>query len=272
VPKQESEDRAANPAPALAAEVIEVLGLPIALTNYRQTVDWIDAAVAADSRSYICVAPVHLVMLVQDDPELKAAVLGADFVVPDGQPLVWSVTALGGKGASRVYGPDLMIESCRRAGENGTKIYLFGGRDEDALALLRSKLLDRFPKLQIVGSQAPPFRTATDAEEDEAIEKINSSGAEIVWVGTGQPRQELWMAKMRSRLKPPVLVGVGAAFDFHAELVPQAPTILQEAGLEWAFRLWQEPRRLWRRYLIYNPRFISQFLKQLRAQRSSTQR
>ena len=130
----------------------------------------------------------------------------------------------------------------------------------------------RFPKLQIVGSQAPPFRTATDAEEAESIEKINSSGAEIVWVGTGQPRQELWMAKMRSRLKPPVLVGVGAAFDFHAELVPQAPTILQEAGLEWAFRLWQEPRRLWRRYLIYNPRFISQFLKQLRAQRSSAQR
>ncbi|MSX01844.1 MAG: WecB/TagA/CpsF family glycosyltransferase [Actinobacteria bacterium] len=258
--------------PELAAEVIDVLGVPIALTNYRQTVDWIDSAIAGRHRGYICVAPVHLVMLVQDDPQLELAVDGADFVVPDGQPLVWSVTALGGKGASRVYGPDLMIESCRRAAQTGNSIYLFGGRDEDALALLRSKLLDRFPELRIVGTQSPPFRAATVEEEQEAVDKINASGADIVWVGTGQPRQELWMAKMRPRLDAAVLVGVGAAFDFHAGLVPQAPAILQEAGLEWAFRLFQEPRRLWRRYLIYNPRFIGEFFKQLRAQRSSAQR
>ncbi|CAB4344148.1 unannotated protein [freshwater metagenome] len=253
--------------PELRAEVIDVLDVPIALTNYRQTLDWIDDAIASDHRGYICVAPVHLVMLAQEDSELAAAVRGADFVVPDGQPLVWSVTALGGKGASRVYGPDLMLEACRRAAETGTKIYLFGGRDSAALDLLSATLRKRLPGLQIVGAEAVPFRRATEAEEATSIEKINASGAEIVWVGTGQPRQELWMARMRPHLDAQILVGVGAAFDFHSGLVPQAPTLLQEAGLEWAFRLVQEPRRLWRRYLVYNPRFISQFLRQLRARR-----
>ncbi len=253
--------------PELRAEVIEVLGVPITLTNYRQVLDWIDDAIAAGHHGYICVAPVHLVMLAQDDPKLAEAVRGADFVVPDGQPLVWSVTALGGKGASRVYGPDLMIETCRRASETGTTMYLFGGRDAASLELLQTTLRARFPGLRIVGAEAVPFRPATAEEEAASIEKINASGAEIVWVGTGQPRQELWMARMRSLLNAPILVGVGAAFDFHAGLVPQAPTIMQEAGLEWLFRLVQEPRRLWRRYLIYNPRFISQFIRQLRARR-----
>lgn len=249
----------------LRAEVVEILGVPIALTNYSQVLDWIDDAIAGGHRGYICVAPVHLVMLVQDDEELATAVNRADFVVPDGQPLVWSASALGGKGASRVYGPDLMIESCRRASETGAPIYLFGGRDAAALELLQTTLKERFPGLNIVGAEAVPFRPATAAEETSTIERINASGAEIVWVGTGQPRQELWMARMRSRLDASVLVGVGAAFDFHAGLIPQAPTIMQEAGLEWLFRLIQEPRRLWRRYLIYNPRFISQFIRQLRA-------
>lgn len=262
-----AEQRAASKRPELAAEIIDVLGVPIALTNYRQTIDWIDAAIASGHRGYICVAPVHLVMLAQDDPQLAAAVAGADFVVPDGQPLVWSVKGLGGKGASRVYGPDLMIQSCRRAAETGTKIYLFGGRNEDALALLTTKLQARFPGLQIVGGQAPPFRAATEEEETAAAEAINASGAEIVWVGTGQPRQELWMARMRPRLKTPILIGVGAAFDFHAGLVPQAPALLQDAGLEWAFRLAHEPRRLWRRYLVYNPRFVTALIRQLRAER-----
>ena len=259
------ESRESGKRPDLRAEVVEILGVPITLTNYRQVLDWIDDAIADGHRGYICVAPVHLVMLVQDDPALATAVDGADFVVPDGQPLVWSASALGGKGASRVYGPDLMIESCRRASETGAPIYLFGGRDTAALELLQTTLLARFPGLKIVGAEAVPFRPATAEEEASSIEKINASGAEIVWVGTGQPRQELWMARMRSRLDASILVGVGAAFDFHAGLIPQAPTIMQEAGLEWLFRLIQEPRRLWRRYLIYNPRFISQLMRQLRA-------
>ena len=259
--------RESSKRPDLRAEVVEILGVPITLTNYRQVLDWIDDAIADGHRGYICVAPVHLVMLVQDDAALAAAVDGADFVVPDGQPLVWSASALGGKGASRVYGPDLMIETCRRASETGVPIYLFGGRDTAALELLQATLGARFPGLNIVGAEAVPFRPATAEEEASSIEKINASGAEIVWVGTGQPRQELWMARMRSRLDAPILVGVGAAFDFHAGLIPQAPTIMQEAGLEWLFRLIQEPRRLWRRYLIYNPRFISQFMRQLRAKR-----
>ncbi len=267
MPADDLQPSAVDTKPQVRAEIIEVLGIPIALTNYRQTIDWIDDAIAAGHRGYICVAPVHLVMLAQEDPQLAAAVRAADFVVPDGQPLVWSVTALGGKGASRVYGPDLMIETCRRAAETGTKMYLFGGRNDDALALLCRKLLERFPGLQIVGSQAVPFRPASEQEELDSAELINASGAEIVWVGTGQPRQELWMARMRPRLETPILIGVGAAFDFHAGLVPQAPPLLQDAGLEWAFRLMHEPRRLWRRYLIYNPRFISAFIGQLRARR-----
>jgi N-acetylglucosaminyldiphosphoundecaprenol N-acetyl-beta-D-mannosaminyltransferase len=240
----------------------EVLGVPLALIDYEHTLDWIDDAVAARHRGYVCVAATHTVMAAADDPALRAAVLGADFTVPDGQPLVWALKALGHDVDDRVYGPDLMDRACARAARTGRRFYLYGGRNQGALAQLARVLRLRYPGLQIVGGHAPPFRELTDAEEEAVAADIRRSGADVVWVGIGVPKQEKWMARMRHRLATPVLVGVGAAFDFHAGLIPQAPGWIQRAGLEWLFRLVQEPRRLWRRYLRYNPRFVVGFARQ----------
>ena len=240
----------------------EVLGIPLALTDYEHTLDWIDAAVAARHRGYICVAATHTVMASQEDPGLREAVLGADFTVPDGQPLVWALNALGHELPERVYGPTLMERACARAAESGQRFYLYGGRNQGALAQLARNLRLRFPGLQIVGGHCPPFRPLTAAETEHVAAEIDRSGADVVWVGIGVPKQEKWMAAMRDRLEAPVLIGVGAAFDFHAGLVPQAPDRVQRYGLEWLFRLVQEPRRLWRRYARYNPRFIFGFARQ----------
>jgi N-acetylglucosaminyldiphosphoundecaprenol N-acetyl-beta-D-mannosaminyltransferase len=192
--------------------------------------------------------------------------------VPDGQPLVWALHALGHREATRVYGPELMARHCARAAKAGTPIYLFGGRNDGALVTLTVALRERFPGLQIAGAHATSFAPPT-AERDEAdAQRIEASGARVVWVGTGQPRQELWMARMRERLGAPVLVGVGAAFDFHAGLVRQAPAWIGRSGLEWAFRLSREPRRLWRRYARHNPRFVAAFARQYAHERVGRRR
>jgi len=244
-----------------------VLDVPLALTDYEHTLDWIDAAVAVDARSYICVSAVHTVMACQEDAELRDAVLASDFTVPDGQPLVWALRALGHPLEDRVYGPTLMERACARAARTGRRFYLYGGRDQAALDELTRTLQTRFPGLRIVGSYAPPFRALTAQEEQAVVDDVARTSADVVWVGIGVPKQEKWMARMRPRLAAPVLIGVGAAFDFHAGLVPQAPPALQRLGLEWAFRLVQEPKRLWLRYLRYNPRFVASFARQLLRER-----
>jgi len=240
----------------------EVLGVPLALTDYEGTLDWIDAMAKARRRGYVCVAATHTVMASQDDPELREAVLGADFTVPDGQPLVWALNLLGHSLGDRVYGPDLMDRACARAVRTGRRMYLYGGRSQGALVQLTRDLRLRHPGLQIVGGHVPPFRELTGEEEALVAADIQRSGAEVVWVGIGVPKQEKWMARMSPWLRSHVLVGVGAAFDFHGGLIPQAPALMQKLGLEWAFRLAQEPRRLWRRYLRYNPRFVAGFARQ----------
>jgi N-acetylglucosaminyldiphosphoundecaprenol N-acetyl-beta-D-mannosaminyltransferase len=240
----------------------EVLGVPLALTDYDGTLDWIDAAVASGHRGYLCVAATHTVMAAQEDPSLNQAVCAADFTVPDGQPLVWALNLLGHRVADRVYGPELMDRACARAARTGQRFYLYGGRHQGALAQLARVLRLRHPGLQIVGGHVPPFRELTDAEEEAVAADIRRSGADVVWVGIGVPKQEKWMARMRHRVGAPVFVGVGAAFDFHAGLIPQAPAWMQRLGLEWLFRLAHEPRRLWRRYLRYNPRFVVGFVRQ----------
>ena len=242
---------------------VGVLGIPLALTDYDRTLDWIDRSVASGTRGYVCVAAVHTVMQSQEDPELRAAVLGSSLTVPDGQPLVWAMNALGHNLSSRVYGPDLMDRACARAAETGQRFYLYGGRNQGALVQLALNLRRRHPGLRIVGGYSPPYRSLTDEERDAVIGEIDASGADVVWVGIGVPKQEKWMAMMRPLLQTPVLIGVGAAFDFNAGLVPQAPPWLQTAGLEWAYRLAHEPRRLWRRYLRYNPLFVAAFARQL---------
>jgi N-acetylglucosaminyldiphosphoundecaprenol N-acetyl-beta-D-mannosaminyltransferase len=219
--------------------------------------------IAAGERGYLTAAAVNLVMSAREEPATLAATLDATLAVPDGMPLVWALRLLGHRAATRIYGPDLMAAFCARAARAGTPMYLYGGRTPEALELLIRRLGERFPGLVIAGSHSPPFRELTPAEEQRAIAAIDDSGAQVVWVGTGQPKQERWMHQMRPRLRAPLLVGVGAAFDFHAGIVPQAPSWMQRSGLEWTYRLAREPRRLWRRYARYNPRFVAGFARQL---------
>ncbi len=248
-----------TPVPPPRAEILDV---PLAVSDYEQVIDWMDAMVTAGERGYLTAAAVNLVMSARESPETMAAVRGATLAVPDGMPLVWALRALGHADATRVYGPDLMLGFCAHAAAVGTPMYLYGGRDETALQLLTERLRERFPGLCIAGGFSPPFRALTADEERQVVANIDGSGAQVVWVGTGQPKQELWMHHMRPLLQAPLLVGVGAAFDFHAGLVPQAPRWMQRNGLEWSYRLAREPRRLWRRYARYNPAFVAGFARQ----------
>jgi N-acetylglucosaminyldiphosphoundecaprenol N-acetyl-beta-D-mannosaminyltransferase len=252
----------AYPAAVAPPSTVEVLGVRLALTDYGQTLNWIDDVVARQERGYVCVCNVHTVMASNEDDELSAALSGSAMNVPDGQPLVWAINALGHSLAGRVYGPELMSRACERAADRGHRFYLYGGRNQGALVQLALNLRHRYPGIKIVGGYSPPHRPLNAEEEDAVMEEINNVRADIVWVGIGVPKQEKWMAHMRARLESTLLIGVGAAFDFHAGLVPQAPNWIQEAGLEWAYRLAHEPRRLWRRYLRYNPRFLAAFGQQ----------
>ena len=248
----------------------EVLGVPLALVDYDSALEWIDATVAARGHGYVCVCNVHTVMASAEDAELRSALLGSSLNVPDGQPLVWAINALGHSLAGRVYGPELMARACARAAETGQRFYLYGGRNQGALVQLALNLRQRYPGVKIVGGYSPPHRPLTDDEQASVVREINGSRADVVWAGIGVPKQEKWMMRMRPLLDAPVLIGVGAAFDFHAGLVPQAPAWIQDSGLEWAYRLAHEPRRLWRRYTRYNPRFLHAFARQLARHHRST--
>jgi N-acetylglucosaminyldiphosphoundecaprenol N-acetyl-beta-D-mannosaminyltransferase len=209
------------------------------------------------------VSNVHAVMAAAEDPQLRAALLSSSLNVPDGQPLVWAMNALGNSLEARVYGPELMWRACEHAARTGQRFYLYGGRNQGALVQLALNLRQSHPGLRIVGGYSPPHRPLAEDEREAVIEEINHARPDVVWVGIGVPKQEKWMAAMRAELEAPLLIGVGAAFDFHAGIVPQAPSWLQDAGLEWAFRLVHEPRRLGRRYLRYNPWFLAAFAWQL---------
>jgi len=247
-------------------ETAEVLGVPLALADYERVMDWMDSTVTTREKVSVTAAAVHLVMVAQEDAKTRSAVDATSLVVPDGQPLVWALRALGHE-ASRVYGPDLMAKYCERSAGTGVRMYLYGGRSQGALVELALRLRRRFPGLQIVGGYSPPFRPLSDEEADWVVDDINRSKADVVWVGIGQPKQEQWIEQFRGRVDAPLMVAVGAAFDFHAGLVPQAPAWMQRVGLEWLFRLAQEPKRLWKRYLKYNPRFVLGFARQYARQR-----
>lgn len=258
--------------PVPSPETAALVGVPIGLIDYDASLDWIDAMVAADARGYVCVCNVHTLMASAEDPELRTALMASSLNVPDGQPLVWALRILGKTLDDRVYGPELMVRSCARAAHTGQRLYLYGGRDQGALVQLALNLRHRFPGVRIVGGYSPPHRELTEEERAAVVAEINGSRADVVWVGIGVPKQEKWMAQMRPLLDAPVLVGVGAAFDFHAGIVPQAPSWMQRSGLEWAYRLAHEPRRLWRRYLRYNPRFVLAFAGQLLARWAAPRR
>jgi N-acetylglucosaminyldiphosphoundecaprenol N-acetyl-beta-D-mannosaminyltransferase len=240
----------------------EVLGIPIAMTSYHEAMDAMDGMIARRERGYLCAVAVHAVMVSQRDAEMRAAVTGSTLTVPDGMPLVWAANALGEQLPNRVYGPELMDRYCGRCAERGHRVWLYGGRDQGSLMQLALNLRRRHPGIEIVGGYSPPFRVLSRDEEDAIAAQINEARPDVVWVGIGVPKQEKWMARMRDRLEVPVMCGVGAAFDFHAGRVSQAPPWMQQRGLEWIYRIAQEPRRLLPRYLYYNPAFVAAFARQ----------
>jgi N-acetylglucosaminyldiphosphoundecaprenol N-acetyl-beta-D-mannosaminyltransferase len=239
----------------------DVLGVGISAVNMPMAVRQIDAWVHRRECNYVCITGVHGVMESQRDEQLKRIHNVAGMVTPDGMPMVWINRLCGNEHVSRVYGPDLMAEVCGQSVQKGHKHFLYGGGDGVA-EKLAEKLRERFPGIQIVGTYTPPFRALTEDEDREIIQQINKSGADIVWVGLSTPKQEHWMSRHIGRLHAPVMVGVGAAFDFHAGLKSQAPRWMQKCGLEWFYRLLTEPKRLWRRYLTNNPLFCLYFLMQ----------
>ncbi|MBX4911575.1 MULTISPECIES: WecB/TagA/CpsF family glycosyltransferase [Rhizobium] len=233
-----------------------VLGVRISAVNLKSATGFIQKGIEDGRREYVCVRDAHGVVRCQDDPELRSIHNRAFLVTPDGMPLVWALKRAGHSESDRVYGPDLMLSVFEAGISKGLRHFLYGATAE-TLEQLQARLLARFPQAQIAGTYAPPFHKLSLQEEADIADRLNRSGADIIWVGLSSPKQELWMARMRDRLEASMLIGVGAAFDFHAGLKRQAPRIIQRSGFEWAFRLLCEPRRLWRRYALVVPTFIS---------------
>ncbi|MDH3211878.1 MAG: WecB/TagA/CpsF family glycosyltransferase [Myxococcales bacterium] len=256
----------AEPGP-LSVASRRILGLRVDATSYAETTEAIVGLAAAGAGGMVCHANVHMAMEAFDDAGLRRRLNAAERITPDGVPLVWALRWLGLREAGRVYGPTLTRRVCRRAAEAGIPVGFYGGRPE-VLEALAVALARRFPRLRIAFAYSPPFRPLTPEEDRRATEAIEASGARILFVGLGCPKQERWMASHRPALRC-VLLGVGAAFDFLAGAKPQAPRWLQRAGLEWLFRLVIEPRRLWRRYLVQNPRFVWHFARQIWSARRS---
>jgi N-acetylglucosaminyldiphosphoundecaprenol N-acetyl-beta-D-mannosaminyltransferase len=236
-------------------ERVNVLGVGVSAITMARALDVIDDWIRQRQPHYICVTGVHGVMESQQDEELRRIHNAAGLVTPDGMPLVWLSHLRGRRFVQRVYGPDLLLAACEHSLSTGYRHYFYGGA-EGVPEQLASRLQRRYPGLQVAGTCSPPFRPLSAEEDEQIVQQINAANADIVWVGLGTPRQERWMAAHVDRLTAPVLVGVGAAFDFHAGLKRQAPRWMQRSGLEWLFRLLMEPRRLARRYLVNNPRFV----------------
>jgi N-acetylglucosaminyldiphosphoundecaprenol N-acetyl-beta-D-mannosaminyltransferase len=256
-------DRLVGPGPP---ESRRILRTRVDATSYRHATDQILAWAAAGESRYVCVATVNNLIEGCDDPGYNQMMEAADLVTPDGMPLVWGLRLLGVAGASRVYGPDLTPLVCEEAARRGIPVGFYGGKD-DVLDDLTATLTRRCPGLEVAYRCSPPFRALTAEEEDRVTDDLLRSGVRVLFVGLGTPKQERWMADHKDL--PMVLLGVGAAFDFLSGRKRQAPPLLQRLGLEWLYRLVHEPRRLWRRYLYRNPRFVALFAAQLLRERHS---
>jgi N-acetylglucosaminyldiphosphoundecaprenol N-acetyl-beta-D-mannosaminyltransferase len=234
---------------------VDVLGVNISATDIPTAIEQIDRWIRQGYRSYATVTGVHGIMEAVRSEEVRRVHNAAGLILPDGMPLVWLLWQAGFKWADRVYGPDLMLALFKQSEKAGYRHFLYGALPR-TLELVKDNLQRKFPRSTVVGVHAPPFRPAGADEDEAVIEAINASAADIIWVGLSTPKQEIWMARHRHRLRAPVLIGVGAAFDIHAGVLSQAPRWVQRAGLEWSFRLAVEPRRLAMRYLRNNPAFL----------------
>ncbi len=251
---------------AVTVPKVAILGVEVSAIDMQIALHTIEAWIARREPHYVCVTPVHAVMESHRDPDLKRIHNAAGLVTPDGMPLVWLSRVLGFPYVERVYGPDLMLALCERSVKPGYRHFFYGGAPGVAKRLV-GRLQARFPGLTVCGTYAPPFRPLTPEEDRQVLAQIDAAKPDIIWVGISTPKQQHWMAQHVGQVSAPVLIGVGAAFDFHAGVKRQAPRWMQRSGLEWCFRLVTEPRRLWRRYLIDNPYFVWLVLLQLLGQR-----
>lgn len=249
------------PVSSNSPDFVNILGVKVNMLNLNRAVEVIENWIEYDLQNYICVSAVSTVMACHRSPEVRRCVNLAGLVTPDGMPLVWLGRLLG-FAAERVYGPDLMLLTCRRTAQKGYAHYFYGGMPgvPEKLAV---QLQRKFPRLNVVGTYSPPFRKLTSGEDEAIVEKINAAAPDILWVGLSSPKQDLWMAEHLGKIQAPVMIGVGAAFNFHSGSVKQAPYWMQRSGLEWLFRLSQEPKRLWKRYLLDNPLFLVNALLQI---------
>ena len=236
---------------------VEILGVQISVGDSQAAVDRLAGWITGGRHTHVCVSDVNALLNASRSPRLTAFynTSGMTMTLADGMPLVWAGRRAGVVDMQRVCGPDFMPVVLARSAQEGWSNYFLGG-DEGVAERLAEKMSERFPGLSVAGYECPPFRQLDDAEKAEQIGRINDSGAQIVWVCLGAPRQELWMEEMRPHLKANVLVGVGAAFNFLVGDVRRAPAVLQKAGLEWAYRICQEPGRLWRRYAMGIPQYL----------------
>ncbi len=238
---------------------VRVVSLDVDVTDHEMARSRI-VELAETGGGYVCFSTVHMVMESYDDPEFGAKVNAADLIIPDGMPLVW-MQKIRGKAATRVRANDLMMQICDLAADNGIKVGFYGGRQE-VIDAIKMRAARELPALDIAYAYSPPFRPLTDDEDAAIVDEIIHSGTQILFMGLGCPKQENWMYAHRDRLSC-VMLGVGASFDFYAGNVKESPAWLGGLGLEWLYRLTQEPKRLWRRYLILNPRFMFLAGKQL---------
>jgi N-acetylglucosaminyldiphosphoundecaprenol N-acetyl-beta-D-mannosaminyltransferase len=238
-----------------------ILGTRVDPTSYEKATKQILSWAKAGESRYVCVANVHMIMEAYESLGFNKVVNQADLVTPDGMPLVWVLRIMGNHHQERVYGPGLLLSVAEGAARDNIPVGFIGGEPQVVTDLV-THIQNRFPNLNVVYSFSPPFKPVTPQEDQRIVDEINQSGARILFVGLGCPKQEHWMAKHRGKISS-VMLGVGAAFDFHAGHKKQAPVWMQRSGLEWLFRLLQEPDRLWRRYLYHNPRFILLIAAQL---------
>jgi N-acetylglucosaminyldiphosphoundecaprenol N-acetyl-beta-D-mannosaminyltransferase len=244
-----------------AVERVNVLGVGLSVLNLERARAVIAEAIAARRKGYIAVTGVHGVSEAQDDPEFRRILNGSLLCTPDGMPMVWMGRLVGHKHMDRVYGPDLMELICKSGVAPGWKHFFYGGAPGVA-EQLKARLEQRFPGLNVVGTFTPPFRPLDAQEENALVGAVAAAKPDLFWVGLSTPKQERFMAAYLPKLDTTLMLGVGAAFDFHAGKVKQAPRWIQRSGLEWAYRTSQEPRRLWKRYARNNPLFIARALLQ----------
>ncbi|MBL7197506.1 MAG: WecB/TagA/CpsF family glycosyltransferase [Candidatus Omnitrophica bacterium] len=238
-----------------------ILGVCVSDVNLELARDKIDEWIKDGTKVYVCVAPVSTIVDCQRDEQYHKVVNKAAMVTPDGMPTVWIGRLKKYKNIERTYGPDFMLKVCEEGQFKGYRHYFYGGA-EKTLILLEQRLKERLPDINIVGKHSPPFRKIAGTENEEILDSINGVNPDILWVGLGSPKQDFWMHKNRDKLNVPVMIGVGAAFDFLAGTKLQAPRWMRDNGFEWLFRLVTEPRRLWKRYLIGNSIFLWLFLKE----------